>query len=168
VLGQSQMEIGETETSGALHDRLSHNGAVLMRRVLTDLAAGRATETLQDETWASSAPKISRQDARLDWTQSAQTIARRIRAFWPWPGCHVRLLDAVGGELAKLSLASARAAEGEGSRWKDGEIDGGGRISVAGGAEAVEILEIQPEGRRAMSFADFRRGHAWMPGMRLE
>jgi methionyl-tRNA formyltransferase len=77
------------------------------------------------------------------------------------------LCDAVGEELAGLSLVRARPAEGEGGRWHDGEIDGAGHISAANGTQAIEILELQPEGKRVMSLGDFRRGHAWMPGMRL-
>src|SRR5690606_35685132 len=72
ILGQSEMAIGETETAGELHDRLSTDGARLMVRVLDDLAAGRAGETPQDESLATVAPKLSRESTRIDWSRPAR------------------------------------------------------------------------------------------------
>lgn len=168
ILGQSRLEIDPLETAGELHDRLAEDGAKLTRQVLDDLKSGRAVEREQDHAQATHAPKLSRNDAHLDFSQSADSLTRRIRALWPWPGCRVRLLDAAGGEMARLGLARAKAVEGEGPRWHDGELDAAGRISVSGGRQSIEILEIQPEGKRFMPLADFRRGHAWMPGMKVE
>jgi methionyl-tRNA formyltransferase len=167
ILAQAALEIGPVETAGELHDRLAAAGAPLIEKVLDDLAAGRAVEQAQDESKASSAPKLSRADAAIDWSQTPEVIARRIRGLWPWPGCRVRMLDAAGGEIARLSLARARAVETEGCRWHDGEIETTGHICAGGGAGAVEILEVQPEGGRVMSLSDFRRGHVWMAGMKL-
>jgi methionyl-tRNA formyltransferase len=164
ILGQSRLEIGETETAGELHDRLADNGPNLLASVLASL--GAAPEIAQDESKATRAPKLSRRDAQLDWKTGAELVARRIRALWPWPTCHARLLDAAGNEIKRLSLARARPAESEGSRWNPGEIEGSG--FVCAGTGAVEIMELQPEGGRVMSLADYRRGHPWMPGMRLE
>jgi len=166
VLGQSRLTIGELETSKELHDRLAADGPALLLRVLDDLAAGRAVETPQDESQSSRAGKLSRADARLDFLDAAAT-ALKIRALWQWPACHVRLLDAAGGEMDSLSLVRARVVPGEGSRWKAGEIDGGGAVSAGDGALAVEILELQPAGGRPMTLEDYRRGHSWMPGMKL-
>jgi methionyl-tRNA formyltransferase len=166
ILAQSQLEILPLETAGELHDRLARDGATLIERVLNDLISGRAVETPQDETLACPAPKIHRRDAKVDFTQGSQEIARRIRALWPWPGCHVRLLDAAGDEVQRLAFARAQATESEGDRWRHGEIETTGAVRCGDGA--VEILELQPEGRRPMALADFRRGHGWMPGMRVQ
>jgi methionyl-tRNA formyltransferase len=166
ILAQSQLDILPLETAGELHDRLASDGAPLIGRVLHDLNLGRAIETPQDESLACPAPKIHRRDAKLDFTRGSQEIARRIRALWPWPGCHVRLLDAAGDEIQRLSLARAQASESEGDRWRPGEIETTGAVRCGDGA--IEILELQPEGRRPMALADFRRGHGWMPGMRVQ
>jgi methionyl-tRNA formyltransferase len=169
ILAQSRLEVGETETAGEAHDRLAADGADLVQRTLQDLAAGRAIEREQDEALASKAPRLSRKDAAIDWTASSAAVARQICAMWPWPGCHVRLLDAAGGEIARLALARARAAScDEGPRWTAGEIQTAGAVRCGESSSCVQILEVQPEGKRLMSMADFRRGHAWMPGMRLE
>ncbi|MGA2230136.1 MAG: methionyl-tRNA formyltransferase [Tepidisphaeraceae bacterium] len=166
ILAQSQLDILPLETAGELHDRLASDGAPLIQRVLDDLISGRAVETAQDESLACPAPKIHRRDAKLDFTRGSQEIARRIRALWPWPGCHVRLLDAAGDEIQRLSLARAKKSESEGDRWRPGEIETTGAVRCGDGA--IEILELQPEGRRPMALADFRRGHGWMPGMRVQ
>jgi methionyl-tRNA formyltransferase len=167
ILAQSKLEIGPVETSGELTERLSQDGVGLIQRVLDDLQNGRGIEQAQVEADACPAPKLSRDDAKIDWSQLPQTIACRIRGLWPWPGCHVALTDSAGGIIARLALVRARPAEGEGPRWKPGEIQIDGHVCCADGWSAVEILEVQPEGGRPMSVADYRRGHVWMPGMRI-
>src|SRR4051812_45457948 len=85
VLGMSQVAIGEVETTGELHDRLAIDGGKLMLDVLEKLSSGTATETRQDESQATLAPKLLRDAARIDWTRDAIHIARQIRAMHPWP-----------------------------------------------------------------------------------
>ena len=167
VLGQSEVAIGELETAGELHDRLAIDGASLVPRVLDELAAGAAREVEQDESRATLAPKLSREVARLDWTRPAAELASLVRGLYPWPGCRVRLCDAEGVEVGTLRLVRARAVdEGEGSRWTPGEVMASGFVHTGGGA--VEVVECQPDGKRPMSLADYRRGHRWHAGLRLE
>ena len=167
VLGQSELAIGELETAGELHDRLAVDGASLVPKVLSELASGTEREVQQDESQATLAPKLSREDARLDWTRPADEIARRIRGLYPWPGCRVKLCDAEGGAVGTLRLVRTRAvADDEGPRWAPGEVMASGVVHTSRGA--VEIVECQPDGKRPMSLADYRRGHRWHAGLRLE
>jgi methionyl-tRNA formyltransferase len=167
VLAQSDLSIGGLETAGELHDRLADDGAAIIPRVLSDLADGSAREREQDESQATIAPKLSRDDARLDWTRPAAEIARRIRGLYPWPGCRVKVCDAEGAELARLRLVRAHPVSGdEGPRWLPGEIMTSGVVQAGDGS--VEIVECQPEGKRPMPLADYRRGHRWHAGLRLE
>jgi len=166
VLGQSELPIGELETAGELHDRLAADGASIVPRVLEELADGRANEIEQDESLATAAPKLSRNDAVLDWTRPADELARRIRGLYPWPGCRVKLCDAAGDELGRIRLVRARISdETEGSRWSPGEIMTTGLVQTGGGS--LEVVECQPEGKRPMPLADYRRGHRWHAGLRL-
>ena len=165
VLGESSLDMGETETAGELHDRLALDGAPLILKVATELAEGRAVESPQDDSLASSAPKLSRQHARIDWGQPAVAIARQVRGLYPWPGCRIRLISADGRETARLTLARAKPASD--SPAAPGLIDSQGHIGTGDGT-SIEILEVQPEGKRVMSLADFHRGHAWDGGMRAE
>ncbi len=167
VLGQSSVEIGPLETAGELHDLLAADGAGLMLRVIGDLQAGRAVETPQDESAATSAPKLTRNLAQIDWSDDAERISSRIRGLFPWPGCRAKLGDAAGAEVARVTLVRARPTAGEGPRWKPGEIMTTGAIAAGDGSGGVELLEIQPAGKRPMPLADYQRGNMWMPGMRL-
>jgi methionyl-tRNA formyltransferase len=159
VLAQSSLAIGELETAGELHDRLSIDGAPLVLRVVTDLAKGCAIETPQDEAHATLAPKLSRESSRIDWSRPAVAIANQIRGMYPWPGCRVRLLDRGSAEVARVTLVRASAKSGD---TGDGTIGADLRIG------AIEIVELQPEGKRPMSLTAFRNGHRWEPGMKLQ
>jgi methionyl-tRNA formyltransferase len=164
VLAMSELSIGELETAGELHDRLAEDGAPLMLRTIEDLAAERAVEHEQDHAAATIAPKLSRESAMLDFTRSAAELARKIRGLSPWPGCRVQIVSTEGKPLDRLRLVRARAI----SRGPTGDpgailVDG----AVAAGAGALELIEVQPEGKRPMKVEDYRRGHAWTAGMKL-
>ena len=165
ILAQSQVAISDVETAGELHDRLSLDGVALVLQVLDALEGGSAVERTQDESFATLAPKLSRDEARLDFTRPADEVARRIRGLYPWPGCRVSLRDAEGTEISRLRLVRARPASDDSDRWEPGEITALGTVHVGSGT--VEILECQPDGGRAMPLEDYRRGHRWQPGMRL-
>jgi methionyl-tRNA formyltransferase len=167
ILAQSELPIGELETAGELHDRLAGDGAPLMLRVLEDLATGKAVETPQDESLATVAGKLSRESAAIDWTRPAVEVARRIRGLYPWPGIRVKLCDAEGKTLDTLRLVRARpATTNEASRWHPGEVMSTGHIRA--GDAGVEIVEVQPDGKKPMPLEAYRRGHRWVPGLRLE
>ena len=168
ILAQSQFPIGPTETAGELHDRLATDGAPLVLSVIRDLESGSAKEIAQDESMATLAPKLSRLSTHINWQNSADQIDQQIRGMYPWPGCHVRILDAGGQEKCRVTLVRAAACEGEGCRWNPGEITLPGDICVGDGNHSIRVLELQPEGKRPMPLADFQRGHPWMAGMKLE
>jgi methionyl-tRNA formyltransferase len=164
VLGMSRVAIGELETAGELHARLAQDGAPLMLQVIDELATGRAREEAQDESQATRAAKLSRGSSRIDWSRPADAIARQIRGMYPWPGCRVRLVDPNGAEVDRLTLVRARKAHDSGSQG--GFITNGGKVLA--GEAAVEIVEVQPEGKRPMPLTAYRNGHRWDPGFRLE
>jgi methionyl-tRNA formyltransferase len=165
VLGMSELPIGELETAGELHDRLAADGAPLMLRVLDELTTGRAVEVEQDHSRATLARKLSRESARIDWTRPAVEIARQIRGLYPWPACHVRIME-VDRPLARATLVRARPVPSS-DTLTPGTIMSSGTIAAAADG-AVEIVELQPEGSRVMPLADFRNGHPWRPGLRIE
>jgi methionyl-tRNA formyltransferase len=156
------------ETAGELHDRLAVDGAALVTRVVADLSAGTAVETPQDHSRATLAPKLSREISKVDWTRPAAEIARKIRGLHPWPGCRAKLSDAAGEAIDSVRLVRARAVIGsddEGGRWQPGEVTSVGAVQAGDGL--VEVVELQPDGKRPMSLADYKRGHRWCAGLRL-
>jgi methionyl-tRNA formyltransferase len=190
VLAMSAVPIGELETAGELHDRLSEDGVGLTLGVVADLAAGRAVETEQDHAAATLAPKLSRESAKLDFAKPAVEVARQIRGLSPWPGCRVRVLSAAGEPVDAIRLVRARAVAGTagmvaaGTTSLDAAAEASSRPAAttapppgtilpdgtvaAGDFGAVEMVEVQPDGKRPMKLADYRRGHEWAAGMRLE
>jgi methionyl-tRNA formyltransferase len=169
VLGMSRVEIGELETAGELHDRLAAGGAPLMIEVIDRLARGMAVETPQDESQATKAPKLSREASRIDWDKPAEAVARQIRGMYPWPGCRVALVDQGGKELDRQTLVRARPrlSGPHAGRGRGGSIQDDGMVNCGAGT-MIEIVEIQPEGKRAMPLSAYRNGHPWEHEMRLE
>jgi len=162
IVGQSLIEIGEMETAGELHDRLAADGGGVMLKVVEELATGQAVEVAQDESGASKAPKMNRQATAIDWSKSAEEIGRQIRGMYPWPGCRVSLRDAEGKELDRVTLVRARVMEG------GDEMGRIGRDGLVGtGAGRLEMVEVQPEGKKAMRLGAYRNGHRWEEGMRV-
>jgi methionyl-tRNA formyltransferase len=166
ILGMSKVEIGRTETAGELHDRLSQDGVGLTLQVVDDLANGSAIETPQDDSLATVAPKLSRKSALLDFNQPAAVVCRTILGLYPWPGCRVRLCDVEGAEVGRMRLVRAEVAHEDGPRWEPGEITSAGTIQSADAT--FRLLELQPDGGKPMSMADYRRGHRWQAGLKLQ
>ena len=93
-------------------------------------------------------------------------IARRINGLSPWPGCRVQLIDLSGEPIARLTLLRARPAAGAASAQPGHLLDSGAIAAAL--LSAVEILDVQPEGKRVMSLHDYRLGHRWVVGLRVE
>jgi methionyl-tRNA formyltransferase len=167
VLGMSLLKIDELETAGELHDRLARDGAPLVLQVLEQLATGAAIETPQDDAQATKGGKLNRESSRIDWNKPAEIVARHIRGMYPWPGCRVRLLNQKGEELDRVTLVRARPASGTGGpSIPPGTITVDGAIATATGP--LELMELQPEGKRPMPLQSYRNGHPWEAGQRLE
>jgi methionyl-tRNA formyltransferase len=166
ILAQSKLEIGELETAGELHDRLAIDGASQVLGVLEALANGTAVETEQDQSKATIAKKLSREAARIDWGSNADAIARQIRGMYPWPGCRVEVVEG-DRVIDTLTLVRARTGQAETSETRVGVlVEVGDTIAVTtenGGF--VELVEVQPAGKKPMLLEAYRRGHRWEPGM---
>ncbi|MDB5328490.1 MAG: methionyl-tRNA formyltransferase [Phycisphaerales bacterium] len=162
VLGTNETEIGETETTGELHDRLAEIGAPLVEQVLAELRNGTAIETPQDHSQATLARKLNRESTRIDFNRTAREVADQIRGLYPWPGCRVRVM-LNDREVVKATLIRARPFAGVG---EPGTVLPNGLIACRDGA--IELLELQPEGKRPMSLTAFRNGRPWTAGLRLE
>ena len=145
VLLREATAIGDLETTGDLHDRLSEIGAALVVEALTQL--GSLTPEPQAEAGVTYAAKIDKAEARIDWAQPSETVDRLIRGLSPFPGAWCE----IAGERVKL--LRSRLADGHGA---PGEVLGG--LRVACGSGAVEVLKAQRPGKRAMAAGEFLRG----------
>lgn len=149
--------IGENETGGELHDRLSLMGAQVLADGLGLLRIGLLPAAqLQPDDGVTYAHKLDKAEARLEWTQPAEVLARKVRAFNPWPMAEAML----AGERVRIHAAVSVA---ETSRMDPGLIVGHGRegIDVATGDGLLRIRVLQREGGKAITAADWvnaRRG----------
>ena len=160
ILHRIATPIEPTDTAGTLTQRLAGLGADALVESLALLQMGRLVPESQDESQATYAPKIDRRTARVDWGGDATSVSRGIRAFDPEPGGWTTL------EGVEIKLFGARPAEGSG---RVGEVlVTEPALTVATGAGAVEIAEVQPSGRSRMPAADWSRGRGAEPGQVFE
>ena len=163
IILRRAVEIYPEDTTGSLTERLTELGLATLLDALDLLAAGTAARTPQDPAEASFAPAIKKEDGMIVWGESAELIARRIRAYTPWPGA----MTALEGRALKLLRARPENVyEGEGEPGEVVEISAEG-FSVACGTGRLRAEEVQAAGRRAMSAAEFLRGARLPVGVRL-
>ena len=155
ILLQLETNISPNDTGSTLHDRLAAMAPDLVLKSLHLIERGEAPRAPQDLAKATYAPKLIRDSGRIDWSQPAEIIERKIRAFNPWPGGFTEIKTDAGPR--KLKVFSAQVANEAG---KPGDVlSSDGRLVIAAGQNAVSLLEVQLEGRKRMAAAEFVRGH---------
>lgn len=189
IIDQVVEPIRDEDTAGSLHDRLAQRGADLLIQTLDAVRLGKARRIPQAHSEATYAPKLKKSDGRLDWNRTAIELNNLIRAFNPRPGCY---FEHPAGKKVRIFKArvepSAESAEthapGQGAALltsvqarllptKEGgqagdvlEARGDGPL-VQTGAQALRLLEVQPEGRKVMSGSSFLCGYCLNKGDQL-
>ena len=163
IIAQRTIPIGLTETAGMVHDSLAIAGAGLLCEAIRDIQAGSARRQPQDESLATHAPKLTKEDGRIDWTQSATAIYNRIRGFNPWPCC---FCSVPGNPTRTLRVLVAIPAPGDGEPGEVLDTKGDGPL-VACGEGAIRLLEVQPQGKRVMQGKAYVCGHVLQKGHNL-
>ena len=159
VILKKTMPIGPDETAGDVHDRMMHLGADAVLETVRRIEAGTAAPQPQDDRLATPAPKLFKDDARIPWQRPATDVHNHVRGLSPYPGAWTEH----GGTL--LKIYRTRPAEGNGPPGTVLQSDV--RLVVACGEGAVEVLEVQQEGKRRMAAEDFLRGYDLAKGERL-
>jgi methionyl-tRNA formyltransferase len=152
ILLQSRLTISPNETGGSLHDRLGELAPVSLNDALQRLEDGTAARTPQDSALATYAQKLMRDDGRIDWSEPADVIERKIRAFNPWPGAFMKLARR-NLKIFAASIVDLSGKPGEIFRSEKG-------LNVFTGKAALSLAEVQLEGGKRMSGSEFLRGHA--------
>jgi methionyl-tRNA formyltransferase len=185
VVSQRRTAIQPEDDSAVLHDRLAQLGAELLVQTIPDYVAGKIQPRPQPAAGASHAAKIKKEDGRIDWNQPARTIWNRLRAFTPWPGAFTSLPKAMEGTASSVpsfakSQGSDKALPSKMIKiWKAEMVEKSGGagevlsadktgIVVGCGKGALRISELQREGGRRLTAAEFLAGHALKVGEKFE
>jgi methionyl-tRNA formyltransferase len=156
----ARTSIEPNETAGDLHDRLAALGATTLVTTLQGLDAGTLASTPQPETGITHAPMLDRSEGSVDFDRPAREVHDRIRGLHPWPGI------AVQWEGQRLKLSASRVSEREGQAGEILAIEDAVLVGCATGSVWLETL--QGEGKRAMTAAEFARGHGMRAGQSLQ
>ena len=162
ILAQERFPIAPDDTFGSLESKLAARGAELLVRVLDDFRAGKTKGMPQDESQATFARKLAKEDGLVDWSLPAEAIRNQLRGFAPWPGAYTFL---PGGILLKIHEAKTEP----GTPALPGTVldAAGAGPRVATGNGALRLTMVQPAGKKAMSGAAFLCGHRLQVGERF-
>lgn len=157
MLLTERVEIKDDDTAASLRDRLKHIGAELLIRTIKGIESGVVQPIKQDDSQATYAPMLKKEDGRIDWTLKAEEIRNLIRGLNPWPGAYTRW----EGKQIKIFKGERVKGQGSGVKEEPGTIinvsaDG---ICVAAGKDALLITELQPENKNKMSASEFIKGY---------
>ncbi len=153
MLIKGSLEIGENETAGELHDRLSVLGADILEKTLDALSKDELKPEKQNHDLFTYAPMLSKELSPIDWSKSAKEIHDKIRGLCPWPSASSKL-DGKNVKIHKAVLSDAVGSE------PGRIIESGKRLIVScGDNKCIEILQLQAEGKKAMSSEDYLRGN---------
>ena len=151
ILSQHSITIGEHETAGELSPRLAELGAQALLDTLPQFLSGAIVPQAQDDSFATYAPMLKKDAGRLDFQETAAALARRVRAFDPWPGTYTIW----SGQRLKILRARAQDAKTPGP----GKTTTYGDLPAYGTSDGLLVLDsVQPAGRKALPGEAFLRG----------
>jgi methionyl-tRNA formyltransferase len=159
LLMSAKVCIGEEETAESLQARLAEMGAILLIQTLEQLASGTISGTRQEESEASYAPFLRKEDGRMDWPRDARSLDAFVRGMNPWPGAFTALFD------KRLKVFRCKIARKD-SRERPGTVLEGfpGEIDVATGHGVLSLTEVQLESGKRLPVEVFLRGCPVPPG----
>ena len=164
TLSQYETPIGADENCDQLTARLFDVGANLLTETLDLWGDGSITPTPQDDASATVTRRLQRSDGQIDWNDTAESIARRVRAFTPWPGTFTTW----DGRTFKVTRAESVAATFDVPAGNVVTLSCPDGVGVTTGCGTLRLLEVQMEGRRASAIKDFVRGYPDFVGSRLD
>jgi methionyl-tRNA formyltransferase len=159
---QEAITLAPDETAGSLQAKLTPIGARLLLETLRRLKEGSLTPREQDETLATLAPILKKEDGRIDWRRPAVEIERRVRGLYPWPGSYTTLK----GKLLKVHRSTIVSSESPAGHGEVVRADAGG-FWVAAGTGIVALEEVQLENKKRLPGVEFIRGARVKAGDRL-
>ena len=165
ILGKVATRIRPGETTGLLHDRLAKKSGPLLLYLLERAKKGKLKSARQNSQEASVAPRMKKEDGKIDWAKNPEEIDAHIRAMQPWPGAYAWVPDGTDQKMLKIfSVILSKRAKGKPGEIV--EINSHG-ILVAAKKGGVLLREVQLEGRKRMSAVEYSRGAGIVAGLQL-
>jgi methionyl-tRNA formyltransferase len=162
TLLQREVPIAPEDTSETLAPKLAAVGADLLSETLHRLQAGSVHPKKQDSSQATLAPILKKEDGLIDFSRPANETLNRMRGFQPWPGAYSKFRG------KNLQVWKAAASLDRALPLSELKLEGNHLLVGCGGGTVIELLEVQLEGKRRSSAAEFIRGYRPLPGERLE
>jgi methionyl-tRNA formyltransferase len=167
TLGQARTPIDLEETAVELERRLAEMGAPLLVKVIEEMIAGRTAPLSQDPSQASPARRLRKTDGAVDWSRPAAAVKNQIRALEPWPRTHTFWHRPNGPSVRLILGRSTVVDEGATTAEPGTVVRAGADLVVATGGGGLQILELQPAGKRMLATAEFLRGYPVKAGERF-
>ena len=165
ILGKVATRIRPGETTGLLHDRLAKKSGPLLLCLLERAKKGKLKSARQNSQEASVAPRMKKEDGKIDWAKNPEEIDAHIRAMQPWPGAYAWVPDGTDQKMLKIfSVILSKRAKGKPGEIV--EINSHG-ILVAAKKGGVLLREVQLEGRKRMTAVEYSRGAGIVAGLQL-
>ncbi len=161
ILTQEKTAITQEDNAETLHQRLARMGAQLLVQTIPDFIDGKIQPRPQAAEEASYAPKIKKEDGRVDWTKPAGAISNQVRALMPWPGTFTFLPGSPHPRLIKIWQVEVAPGSGRPGELLQADKSA---ILVGCGSGALRILSLQMEGGRRLTAQEFLAGHPLRPG----
>ena len=159
---QQALPVSADETTGSLQAKLTPIGARLLVETLRGLKDGKLAAREQDESLATPAPILKKEDGLIDWSKSAMEIERRVRGLQPWPGSYTH----AGDKILKVHRATVLRGALTGAPGQVIRADANG-FWIATGSDAINLVEVQFENKQKLSATEFIKGARIKPGDRL-
>jgi methionyl-tRNA formyltransferase len=169
MLAQESLEIAPDETAGELEARLAPLGAKMTLQVIEQIVSGAVSGIKQDKTQATKAPKLTKEHGLIDWNQDEKQVRNQVRAMQPWPTAYTFFHRAGKPAVRMMVLRTGSSAhvKAEPPPAPGTILPSLPGLWVATRTGALEILEVQPSGKRKMTAAEFLRGHPMKEGDRF-
>lgn len=159
IIGRKSIPISDEDNAGTIHDRLMELGAGMVAQTVRDIEAGTVSSIPQPEGEFIPAPKIFKDDCRIDWTQDARVIHNQIRGLSPYPAAFTTLVDDKGKEIQAKIFESTVVPD---MHLNSGEIKTEGKRMFigTGSGDAIEVKSLQPAGKKRMDTSAFLLGYS--------
>jgi methionyl-tRNA formyltransferase len=168
ILLQRTIPIAEDDTTGSLTSKLAVLGASMLVEALPLWVQGKITPQTQDNRFASYTHMLHKEDGKIDWNQSADVLARKVRAFTPWPGAYTKWGDRLLKIISAHAVQTNTTLETRIGTVSSGKEHGAQTLTVATGNGLLIIEKLQLEGKKVMNADEFLRGYSHIVGEVLD